>query len=126
MTFSLLSLFEIYKVVLVSPNNLHHTLTWAFSDYLINYSGGFVRRGFLGELLSFLGEGNIVPTFNIFLLALFTVNLGLLVYLTRLTTVSFLVPSLAILMPMGLVSISVYADLEIFARKEMIFFCFTM
>ena len=124
-TVSLLSLFEIYKVVLVSPNDLHYTLDWAFSDYLINYSGGFVRRGFLGELLSFLDEGRIVPAFNIFLLALFTINLGLLLYLTRVTTVSFLVSSLAILMPMGLVSISVYADLEIFARKEMIFYCFT-
>jgi len=124
-TFSLLSLFEIYKLVLVSPNDLHYKLNFAFSDYLINYSGGFVRRGFLGELLSFLGEGRIVPAFNIYLMALFTVNFGLLVYLTRVTTVSFLVPSLAILMPMGLVSISVYADLEIFARKEMIFYCFT-
>ena len=65
-TFSFFSLFEIYKLVLVSPNDLHYTLNWAFSDYLINYSGGFVRRGFLGELLSFLGEGIIVPTFNIF------------------------------------------------------------
>ena len=124
-TFSLLSLFEIYKVVLVSPNDLHYTLDWAFSDYLINYSSGFVRRGFLGELLSFLDQGQIVSTFNIFSFALFTINLGLLVYLTRVTTVSFLVSLLAILMPMGLVSISVYADLVIFARKEMIFYCFT-
>ena len=124
-TFSSLSLFEIYKIVLVSPSDLHYTLNWAFSDYLINYSGGFVRRGILGELLSFFGEGRIVPAFNIFLMALFTVNLSLLVYLTRLTTVSFLVPSLAILMPLGVVSVSVHADLEIFARKEMIFYCFT-
>ena len=124
-TFSLLSLFSIYKIVLISPNDLHYTLNWAFSNYLINYSGGFVRRGFLGELLSFFGQGRIVPSFNIFIMALFTINLGLLICLARVTTVSFLVSSLAILMPMGLVSISVYADLEIFARKEMIFYCFT-
>ena len=123
-TFSLLSLFAMYKLVLVSPNDLHYSLNWAFSDYLINYSGGFVRRGFLGELLSFLDEGITVPAFNIFVAAIFTVNLGLLIYLARVTTVSFFVPSLAILMPTGLVHISVYGALEIFARKEMIFYCF--
>ena len=83
-----------------------------------------MRRGLLGELLSFLDAGIIVPTFNIFLMALFTANLVLLIYLARITTVSFFVPSLLILMPTGLVPIAVYGNLEIFARKEMLFYCF--
>jgi len=39
---------------------------WAFSDILINYSGGFVRRGLLGETLSFFSEllSNAI-TFNL-------------------------------------------------------------
>ena len=39
-------------------------LTWdnyAYSDWLINYAGGFVRRGLIGQLLTF-GYGGPVPT----------------------------------------------------------------
>ncbi len=47
---------------------------WAFSETLINYSGGFVRRGLLGEFFSSIlqtsGESYYILSFIIFLISL--------------------------------------------------------
>ena len=45
-----LSVVFISSVLLLSDKFLHPT-DWTTSEWLINYQGGFVRRGFLGEIL---------------------------------------------------------------------------
>jgi len=125
--FSLVSIVQIFELTVLSLNVVPSFLSHSFSEYLINYSGGFVRRGLLGEVLSFIGEGFIIPTFNSFLFILFITSLSFLIYLARLVTTSYFVPAIAILMPAGLVSISIFhKDYTIFARKEMLFYCFTI
>ena len=124
--FSLLYLFLVFRLTIYSLYEVHNSLDWAFSEYLINYSGGFVRRGLLGEVLSLFGHDLIVPIFNIVLMMVFAANLVFLIYLSRITTVSLVIPFLAIVMPAGVISMTVFGDFEIFARKEAIFYCFTM
>lgn len=42
--------------------------TWHMGDWLINYQGGFVRRGFLGEIIYQCSEYTAVsPGFYVFL-----------------------------------------------------------
>ena len=43
---------------------------WTFNEWLINYQGGFVRRGLLGELIFNLNKINIDHRFIIFFLGL--------------------------------------------------------
>jgi len=45
----LLSVFFLYKIHLVGNN-------WTVSEWLINYTGGFTRRGFGGEILIYFSE----------------------------------------------------------------------
>jgi hypothetical protein len=40
---------------------------WTFNEWLINYRGGFVRRGLLGELIYYLNKINLDHRFFIFL-----------------------------------------------------------
>ena len=44
---------------------------FAFSELIINYSGGFVRRGFLGSILGNLGSAEIFYYFSILIFYLF-------------------------------------------------------
>lgn len=46
-----LFIFIFYKSPLYTFKN-----SWSFSEYFINYSGGFVRRGLIGELLQNISE----------------------------------------------------------------------
>ena len=49
--------FKIYLLVifissvLLLSNKFLHPTDWTTSEWLINYQGGFVRRGFAGEIL---------------------------------------------------------------------------
>tara|TARA_B100001287_G_C22684876_1_gene532710 strand:+ start:124 stop:1329 length:1206 start_codon:yes stop_codon:yes gene_type:complete len=54
---------------------------WTFNEWLINYQGGFVRRGLLGELIFNLNKINIDHRFIIFFLglgSLFHITLNIL------------------------------------------------
>lgn len=72
-TFSILVLFAITFL-------LSHCYEWCISDWLINYQGGIVRRGFTGELLFNLarltGINQIIYiiSFQIFLYGIFLYN----------------------------------------------------
>ncbi len=48
--------------------NLRRNSDWAVADWLINYSGGFVRRGFLGSLALFAGPFHLSPAISILVL----------------------------------------------------------
>lgn len=49
---SLLILGIVWQIVVQLPHSLHPGMnSWGLTDWLINYSGGFVRRGFTGNLL---------------------------------------------------------------------------
>ena len=54
--FSFFSIWIIFNYIFV-PNYLEKFVnSWVFNEWLINYKGGFVRRGFSGEILLNLGK----------------------------------------------------------------------
>jgi hypothetical protein len=70
-----INLFFIYVSVVTLALGIHaikHSRNWIISDWLINYQGGFVRRGFPGEIAFRLGHLlhvspiYIVPVFYLF------------------------------------------------------------
>ena len=55
-------------LVVLGLSNLAHRSDWAMGDWLINYSGGFVRRGFVGALVRLLLPLHIPPLWAVLVL----------------------------------------------------------
>ena len=55
-------------LVILGIFNFEHPSDWAMGDWLINYSGGFVRRGLIGELALRLTALRISPLLTVLLL----------------------------------------------------------
>lgn len=76
--FSVVCIFHIFYVFIVLT--LPTTPPWIMGDWLINYQGGLVRRGLIGEIalqLSHILNGNIifiVVVFQVFIFAFFLIN----------------------------------------------------
>ncbi len=69
----LLSLLEAFVKQLLAEYG-YASVDWNVSEFLINYQGGFVRRGLLGEILFFLAKNyhiNVEWTIKIFSLIMF-------------------------------------------------------
>lgn len=58
----LLSILQVAKSTIAEINNNEFLdiNPWAFSDLLINYQGGFVRRGLIGEIVFYLDSDGIL------------------------------------------------------------------
>ena len=55
----------------IYSNKTYQFDSWTIGEWLINYQGGFVRRGLLGEIIYFLTTSlNISPIFIIWLLCI--------------------------------------------------------
>ena len=76
---------------------------WAFSESLIDYSAGFVRRGLLGELFSWVSLNSGIALLNISFL-FFTLSIAHLLFFvfTRLKNYSFLMRLVLMFSPFGL------------------------
>jgi hypothetical protein len=115
------SVYLIYRYTLGSMT----TLAWDsydFSELLINYSGGFVRRGLLGTvILAFSGGRSALPVTNTLLFGDYVLLLLSMIFLAlrsgRLRTWN---AALVLVMPGGLLPMVV--SNEFFPRKEMIFY----
>ena len=98
-------------------------LDWSVSEWLINYQGGFTRRGLVGEILiqmnSFLSLKirNLVYIFEIILLSTF--YFYLINFLKRVEFTPLLI--LLIFSPLGFIFPVV--ETEAIARKEVLLFC---
>ena len=55
-------------LVILGLFNLRHPSDWAMGDWLINYSGGFVRRGLTGQIALCLHALRVPPLWTILLL----------------------------------------------------------
>ena len=77
--FLILAIFIFFLVVIAS--HLRQPLFyWTYGDWLINYSGGFVRRGLAGEIFLFFANASGIPldsvvNYSILLLALMLILL---------------------------------------------------
>lgn len=71
--FNTLFFISLYKYIRNTSFLYLYKNGWAFSESLINYSGGFVRRGFFGEILTTYLQPNqiLLVNFIVFLLSIF-------------------------------------------------------
>lgn len=104
--------------------HLSTTDTWRIGDWLINYQGGFVRRGLLGEILFHIS--NLTTINNVVL----TVALQLILYLVFFISVfqllkssSFSVVNFMLVFSPAFLVFTIYNPLGSF-RKEIIWFAF--
>jgi hypothetical protein len=118
-----LVLFVLALIMAAKITILSHRLEWepwTLSEWLINYSQGFVRRGLGGEIMRrIFPPENLLSSVNAFLFLLFLLfSLGisvLFVLAARLNRAFLLLPAL----PGGVLAMA--AQRDFFYRKEMLF-----
>jgi len=117
----LISIF-FFSVIFLSQKFLHPT-DWTTSEWLINYQGGFVRRGLIGEIIFQIYLLSDVPLrflifyFEILLLLIYLVLIYRFfqkIYLNELLIFLFFSP-IFLLYPL--------AENEVLIRKEYLLFC---
>lgn len=111
----------VYHRTLSTPTNLSWT-SWAFSDLLINYDGGFVRRGLLGALIKHLaGQRSELPIANAVVFISFSSFATLVTLLTIISKKRDVLNTIfALLLPGGVFTMAV--GNQYFFRKEITFF----
>ncbi|WP_173959856.1 hypothetical protein [Polynucleobacter arcticus] len=95
--------------------------SWPIAEWLINYEGGFVRRGLIGQLLYIFSAGeSVIQSVNIITLILFYLYVAIFLsvyFYSRIKNWYVLVP--ALLIPGGIVQMGL--TMQFFTRKEIIF-----
>ena len=113
---SLISIIQVAKATLLESNNSNFTdiHPWAFQELLINYQGGFVRRGFIGNLIYlFDNDGVLFDTLYIFVFINFLIFVILINLNLNLSNLQKLIFHISIFAPF---SITLFGDY--YARKE--------
>ncbi|WP_118178988.1 hypothetical protein [Paraburkholderia phosphatilytica] len=114
-----LSVSLVWTVTLSHPAHLNWS-PWAYSEWLINYDGGFIRRGMGGELIDMLVPSDHVAAVNLLVFANYAALSALLLWAWRKTpTRSAAAMALAVLVPGGLFQMAV--GNAFFFRKEIVF-----
>ena len=100
--------------------NYHRYEDWQISEFLINYQGGFVRRGLTGEILLFFTKNfniDIIWTIKIFCLLCFAAVCAFFVRAFLKKGYSLYILPLCLFLGGGIVGDS-------WIRKDYLFFCF--
>ena len=67
--FSLIIIFG--SCLILAANNSYVNDSWTIGEWLINYQGGFVRRGLLGEVIFLISDSlSITPIYIIWIICL--------------------------------------------------------
>jgi hypothetical protein len=114
------SVLLVWSVTLSNPAHLNWS-TWAYSEWLINYDAGFIRRGMSGWLIQLArGDGDEVGAVNRIVFANYAVLSLLMLWVWWRSRVrSPAAFALAILVPGGLFQMAI--GNAFFFRKEIIF-----
>ena len=126
------SLISIYAILNIFHSSV--SFDWTFEDWLINYEGGFVRRGLSGEIISrisnfFVGE-NKQFYFDIQIHFTYFYILSILCLIFYVLLFNFLkkeklnVHNLFIILSPLSISFIIY-NFSAIGRKEVLFFCFS-
>jgi len=96
---------------------------WTTSEWLINYHGGFVRRGLIGELLLQINQFiNISPRYLVYIFEVLLLSSYYYLIIKFLKKVKFS-PILVLIIFSPLAFIYPVAETETLARKEILLFC---
>ena len=129
---SLLLIFVLFSLYgLIGVFNSSISFNWTFQDWLINYQGGFVRRGFFGEVISFFSNffysDNLQYYFGVkihftyfYILSIFTIIFYILLYNFLKEEITDFEKFFIILSPLS-VSFIIYNQGAI-ARKEILLY----
>jgi hypothetical protein len=94
---------------------------WPMSEWLINYQGGFVRRGIFGEILFQMNIGKpLIPILNqltYYFFVMYCAIFLLIYWLAKIKNLRILI--VALLIPGGIFQMSISASF--FTRKEILF-----
>ena len=115
-----MSIIQVAKATLAERNNSEFIdiNAWSFQELLINYQGGFVRRGFIGNLIYLIDDDGIlfdtlyVFVFVNFLIFIFLINLNL--ELSVLSNAQKLLFHISIFAPFSITLFNYYARKEMF------------
>jgi len=120
--------FKIYIIaiffssILILYHKFLHPTDWTTSEWLINYHGGFVRRGLIGELLLLTNQFlNLNPRYLVYI---FEVILLAFYYflIIKFIKIKF-TPIIILIIYSPLSFIYPVAESETIARKEILLFC---
>jgi hypothetical protein len=115
----LFALYVCWENTLAAPGTLHWN-DWALSEWFINYQGGFVRRGLVGELIHRAAAGApVIGIVNALVFALFAALCALLLVLIALARLPPLTAVLLLLVPGGIYGM--ITGNEFYFRKEIAF-----
>lgn len=118
-------IIAIASIALVWASTLMHSEQLSFgpfhySDWLINYSGGFIRRGLAGELIQYFSRGTpAIGIINSLVFGIFTVlSLGLAILL-GMTTKRWPIVAIVLVAPGSILSMAI--SNEFYYHKEVLF-----
>lgn len=116
---TLLAIGLVAQVTLLRPHSLAWN-PWAYSEWLISYDAGFIRRGLSGALVDLMRPMPALPVVNVLVFVVFTAFCLLFWWVLRHSarSASWAV-ILAMLVPNGPVQMAV--GNEFFYRKEIVF-----
>src|SRR5262245_2344358 len=113
------SVLIIWNETLRWPHSLRWNV-WAYSEWLISYADGFVRRGLVGELLLRFCSDSLVSAVNHWIFIVYATLIALFCLLIILRAEDNLArAAVAVLIPGGLVQMA-FTN-EFYYRKEAIF-----
>lgn len=116
------TIYMVYQHTLADPNVLRWN-SWAYSELLINYEAGFVRRGLIGHLLLHTGSSLFVINHFVFATAvLVTALVASNAIYVGLRSKSLIAVGLCFMLPGGLISMSQLN--QYYFRKEVLFISF--
>lgn len=78
--FDIYLLYIALAMLVIGWHDTHTQIGWTFGDWLINYHGGFVRRGLIGELV--LDAARLVHLSPVYLAAGLSISLYVAVWLS--------------------------------------------
>jgi hypothetical protein len=113
------ALYVCWQNTLASPASIHWN-DWALSEWLINYQGGFVRRGLVGQVIHHLaGGGPAIGAVNGLVFGIFAALCAALLCLLVLARVGPLTALMLLLVPGGI--FGMITGNEFYFRKEIVF-----
>ena len=89
---SIISVFQVAKATVLERNNYEFIdiNPWSFTELLINYEGGFVRRGFIGNIIFQLdGDGILFDTLYFVVFINFVIFISLILLNLRTSSLNY-------------------------------------
>ena len=118
-----ISLIFFFSIIILYNKFLHPT-DWTTSEWLINYHGGFIRRGLIGELLLQINQFiNINPRYLVYIFEILLLSSYYYLIINFFKKINFS-PILILVIFSPLAFFYPVAEAETLARKEILLFIF--